>query len=207
MGCRTVRDTVGHMAGTQRKPLARTYLLTFTSYGTRLHGDEPASVDRDHCVPGTPYAPPDTPRLTAVKDRMSGKPYGPDAARRKLVLAGIQAGCERRHWEVLAVHVRSNHVHAVVTAEERPEKVLSAVKSYASRALNEAGLDEPSTRRWTRHGSTRYLWKDSQIEAAIDYVVRGQGKPMAVFEKQRRGRWAEPSPRAERTREKGQHNL
>ncbi len=124
---------------------------------------------------------------------MVGNPYRLDVARRGLVLTAIRTGCERRDWELLAAHVRSNHVHVVVTVEVAPEKVLSALKSYASRALNRAGLDEPSTRRWTRHGSTRYLWKDSEVEAAIGYVVRDQGKPMAVFEKQGRGRWAKPS--------------
>ena len=105
------------MPSTERRPLPRTYLLTFTCYGTRLHGDEPGSVDRDHNIPGTPYAPPDTPRLAAVHNRMAGKPYRLDQVHRELVLAGIQAGCERRNWDLLALHVRADHVHAVVTAE------------------------------------------------------------------------------------------
>ena len=136
------------MARTERRVILRSYLLTFSCYGARLHGDELGSVDREHRVPGTPYAAPDALRLATVKERMTGKPYRLDAARRKLVLAGIRAGCERRGWDVLAAHVRSNHAHAVVTTEDRPEKVLSALKSYASLALNEAGLDGASIRRW-----------------------------------------------------------
>jgi len=178
------------MAGTERRVVLRSFLLTFSCYGARLHGDEIGSVDREHCIPGTPYAPHDRVRLATVEERMTGKAYRLDAARRGLVFAGIRACCERRCWEAVAVHVRSNHVHVVVTCEERPEKVMSALKSYASRALNDAALDEPSIRRWTRHGSTRHLWKDSEVEAAIDYVVRRQGKAMTVFEKVGRGRWA-----------------
>ena len=55
-------------------------------------------------------------------------------------------------------------------------------KAYASRKLNQAGLDKPDRKRWTRHGSTRYLWKPEQVQAAVDYVIHGQGSPMSVFE-------------------------
>ena len=68
-------------------------------------------------------------------------------------------------------------------AEDSPERVLKDAKAYASRALNRAGLDGADQRRWTRHGSTRYLWKPEQVGAAIHYVTREQGKPMTVLEK------------------------
>ena len=37
------------------------------------------------------------------------------------------------------------------------------------------------TKRWTRHGSTRYLWKESNVLTAIRYVLYDQGEPMEVF--------------------------
>jgi hypothetical protein len=79
---------------------------------------------------------------------------------------------------LLAAHVRTKHVHVVVAGDEKPEKILNDFKAYATRALPGAGANR---RRWTRHGSTRWLWKDSEVLAAIRYVVEGQGKPMAVF--------------------------
>jgi REP element-mobilizing transposase RayT len=78
--------------------------------------------------------------------------------------------------------VRANHVHLVVEAETKPERVMNDIKSYASRLLNQAGLDEESRKRWARHGSTRCLWKREHISAAIRYVVDEQGPPMARFE-------------------------
>jgi hypothetical protein len=77
--------------------------------------------------------------------------------------------------------VRSSHVHAVVAAEARPERVMSAFKTYASRRLNQMGLDEPNRKRWARHGSTRCLWKPEHVSAAIQYVVDEQGDAMSVF--------------------------
>jgi REP element-mobilizing transposase RayT len=97
-------------------------------------------------------------------------------------LTSLLERCRERRWTLLAAHVRANHVHLVVEAEARPERVMNDLKSYASRCLNRMGLDEPSRKRWARHGSTRWLWKRENVSAAIRYVVEGQGDPMAVFE-------------------------
>jgi hypothetical protein len=43
-------------------------------------------------------------------------------------------------------------------------------------------LTHPIKKRWTRHGSTRYLRGDKQVAAALKYVVEGQGETMAVFQ-------------------------
>jgi hypothetical protein len=59
---------------------------------------------------------------------------------------------------------------------------MNDLKSYASRCLNRMGLDEPTRKRWARHGSTRWLGKREDVSAAIRYVVDEQGDPMAVFE-------------------------
>jgi REP element-mobilizing transposase RayT len=88
---------------------------------------------------------------------------------------------------LLAAHIRTNHVHIVVTSESKPEPVMVAMKAYSSRALNQRGIDTPGLRRWARHGSTRYLWTTESIRAAIRYVVDEQGSAMAVYES--------PSPR------------
>ena len=72
-------------------------------------------------------------------------------------------------------------MHVVVNSTEKPEKVMNAFKAYASRKLNHCALDAPGCRRWTRHGSTRYLWDREQVEAALAYVIDGQGEPMAVY--------------------------
>ena len=55
-------------------------------------------------------------------------------------------------------------------------------KVYASRRLNRLGVDPPNRKRWTRHGSTRWLRKPEHVAAAIEYVVEEQGEAMAVFD-------------------------
>ena len=113
---------------------------------------------------------------------MDQPPYSMDRSRREAVLAALVEHCADRHWSLLAAHVRTNHVHIVVQADVRPERIMNDLKSYASRCLNRLGLDEPARKRWARHGSTRWLWKPQSVSAAIRYVVDEQGDPMAVFQ-------------------------
>ena len=109
---------------------------------------------------------------------MTQKPYHLDEPRRAAVMVGLRTACNRRGWMLLAAHVRPSHVHVVVEADRNPELVMSALKAYASRKLNES---EHGRRRWARHGSTRYLRSATEIRAAVDYVISKQGEAMETF--------------------------
>ena len=161
-------------------PLA--YHITFTCYGAKIHGDETGTVDPEHNLPGTPVIP-HLPKLAAVKqNRMKQLPYEMDTVRRRAVLQAIIETCTHRDWVLLAAHIQPKHAHIVVQAATIPEKIMNDFKAYASRKLNQMAIDAPNRIRWARHGSTRYLWKQEDIEAAVHYVVYEQGEPMEVFE-------------------------
>jgi REP element-mobilizing transposase RayT len=161
-------------------PLA--YHITFTTYGTRLHGGDSGSVDPKHNVPGTPVmiADPDFARFN--REELKQFPYMLDEPRRKLVMEAIKEVCEYRGWKLYAAHVRDQHVHTVVKGDVEPEKIMKDFKAYSSRKLNERGFDNKDRKRWTRHGSTQYKWSLKEVKNAINYVVREQGEPMEVFE-------------------------
>ena len=111
------------------------------------------------------------------------------AEERAVVLKAIRQHAAHRGWVLHPVHVRSNHVHVVVEADVRPEKVMTQFKGRASRALNRSEWRE---RRWAYHGSTRYLWETREVEAAVEYVVHQQGPTMAVYVNP--ARWALKDP-------------
>src|SRR5713226_8064685 len=159
-----------------------TYLITFACYGCHLHGDESGSVDREHNLPGCRLVAGDLKRVSTERGNMDQSPYSMDSKRREAVLGSLLDHCSHRNWSVLAAHVRSTHVHIEVESEARPERIMNALKSYASRCLNRIGLDEPARKRWARHGSTRWLLKAENVSAAVRYVVDEQGEPMSVFE-------------------------
>ena len=159
------------------------YLITFACYGCHLHGAEAGSVDRDHSLPGAPLVEANSRRVSFEQGRMDQLPYSTDGTRRDVVLSSMIERCSNNGWMLLAAHVRTNHVHLIVDAEVRPERVMNDLKSCASRCLNRLGLDVPTRKRWARHGSTRWLWERENVSAAIRYVVDGQGERMAVFER------------------------
>ena len=157
------------------------YFITFSCYGGHLHGDESGSVGRRHNLHGGRVLETDPDRVSVERQAMDQSPCLLDFESRAVVLQALQEVCLHRSWGLLAAHVRTNHVHVVVEAEVRPEKIMSDFKSYASRAVNRLGHDGSDRKRWARHGSTRWLWKDQHVQEAIRYVGEEQGEPMAVF--------------------------
>ena len=164
-----------------REEAATTYLITWVCYGAWLPGQS-GIVSRIQNRFGGRFLEPDAGRERQSRRQMAQEPHLLDSVRRQVVLKTIHEVCSCRRWTVLAAHVRTNHVHAVITANCQPEHVLTAMKAYSSRALNEFELDGRDRRRWARHGSTRYLWTGDAVRAAIHYVVSEQGEPVAVFE-------------------------
>jgi len=157
------------------------YFIAFACYGAHLHGDESGSVDRRHNLFGGRWLQADPQRARVERRSMNQPPYAMDSDSRTVVLQALAAVCSHRGWNLLAAHVRTNHAHVIIEAAVPPEKAMNDFKAYASRALNRLDGNEPSRRRWARHGSTRWLWKDEDVREAIRYVVERQGEPMAVF--------------------------
>ena len=113
---------------------------------------------------------------------MSQPAYVISAAERYVVRDAIVELCQHRHWLLLAAHVRSNHIHLVVTTDLDPDRVMSDIKARASRALSKAGFADSTRRRWTRHGSTLYLHDQATVADKIDYTLNRQGAPMALYD-------------------------
>jgi len=164
------------------KPIPLAYFITFSCYGTHLHGHESESVDRSHNKYGAPHLPPDEKTRQREKKNMNQDQYVLDNARAKIVLDSIIKTSFHRKWNLLAAHIRSTHVHVVIQALTTPEKIMNDLKSYASSALNNAGFEKSDRKRWIRHGSTRYLWKTEALTNIIQYVLHEQGTPMVVYE-------------------------
>ncbi len=151
-----------------------TYLITWTTYGTWLHGDERGSVDR---VQNTT----DQPRLDAspsfvARDarQLKHDPFTLSDADRKVVGTTVRDHCERRGWNLNALNVRTNHVHVVCTAPDPPEKVMGEFKAWSTRRLRQSRPGIPD-RLWTSHGSTRWIDSESSFQRAITYVRDEQG--------------------------------
>jgi len=148
------------------EPLA--YFLTWTTYGTWLPSDARRWVDKRGSAE-TPYRQADGERLAQARRHMKQAPVRLDDAPRRLVEAAIRETCRYKAWRLHALNVRANHVHVVVTTQgERPERVMTSFKAWASRRLNR---DAGRRRWWTRHGSTRYITSRASLARAVEYVM------------------------------------
>ncbi|WP_197526527.1 transposase [Botrimarina colliarenosi] len=154
-------------------PLA--YLITFRTYGSWLHGDDRGSVDRANNQPGSKLSPPDTQRREAMLQRMHSPEFSLSTDQRRCVDKSVREVCDYRGWELYALNIRTNHVHAVVASSATPEKVMNDFKARATRRLRELSLVPTDVTIWSRHGSTRYLWNAISVEEACRYVIDGQG--------------------------------
>ncbi len=157
------------------RPLA--YFITFTTYGTWLHGDPRNSVIRRAGI-SLPLG--HEPSLNAWENQKLKHPVVVlDADKRQVVLKAIIEHCAIKNWALAAVHVRSNHIHTIVSANDRIQIVCTGLKSWATRALRRAGYNMP--RMWTKGASCRYIFTQAMLQKRLRYVMEEQGQAMQRY--------------------------
>ncbi len=161
---------------------ALSYFITFSTYGTLLHGDERGSVNRNHNVAGEPLLPADTELQHNRRALMTDPEYRMGTLERETVLASVRQHAGFRGWSLFAVHVRTTHVHIVVVCDAKPERMMTEFKAYATRALNRSKPAEAHRKHWSRHGSTRWLNTDESVRRAVEYTLDEQGEQMAFYQ-------------------------
>lgn len=152
------------------------YLLTWTCYGTWLHGDDRGSSDRTHNAYGEPFLSTNSARRGAERSAQASASIRLDVVSRDVIAETVTKHCRIRSWILHSLAARSNHVHVVVTVGDvSPERVLVEFKAWSTRAIRRADIHgKYEGKIWTKHGSTRYLWTLESLNRAVDYVVNGQ---------------------------------
>jgi REP element-mobilizing transposase RayT len=156
-------------------PLA--YFITFTTYGTWLHGDKRTSVMRTY--DGAKLLAPQKDFHSWERRNLATQPVTLDEHQRTIVLRTIIEHCTFKQWHLIAVHVRSNHIHIVVNTSERVDLVATALKSWSTRALRHAGHDLRNV--WTRGASRRYVFTKHKLREKLNYVIYEQGEMMQYY--------------------------
>ena len=155
------------------------YFLTFRTYGTWLHGDERGSTDRFNNAYGEPFIKPNHKWKQYNSRSLRSKPFELNAQGRSVVEAAIREVCEHYGWNLVAVHVRTNHVHLVVQCPVHSSRTaVRRFKMYSTRHLKESGLWNWSHSPWADKGSRRMIWNETGFTAAVNYVNNRQGGPL-----------------------------
>ncbi len=169
----------------------RHWLLTWTTYGTWLPGDERGFVSEVndgkggrviHNLPGTPYDAGWDRLAFDSRERLACQPIYLVSEQAEVAFSQFQETTEYRGWQLVAVGIMANHVHVVVgvPGDPKPEDILRDFKSYASRALNREFGRPASGTWWTESGSKRKLKDEAAILGAAAYV-RDQEFPLLIW--------------------------
>ena len=156
--------------------------ITFTTYGSWLHGDKRGSVDKGHNQYGSAFVSPNSGLHKKVQAFLKNPPVILEKIIREVVLEAVLRVCGFRGWVAHAIHVRSNHIHIVVSGDAEPESMMRDFKAYATRTIKKNSNNQALIRKyWSRHGSTKYLWTKENLVSSVEYVKNKQAKKMSLW--------------------------
>jgi len=164
-------------------------LITWTTYGTWLPGDQRGFVSRVpstqsphpiHNMPGEKCDANDPRAMASALERLEGTPVYLSPDQGETVLLSVASACGRHGIEPLAVAVMANHVHVLGQTQRTKDELLKLLKGNASRALNVRYTLKDTPRWFTKGGSVRYIKSCEDLTAAIEYV-KNQANPLLVW--------------------------
>ena len=173
-------------------PAVRYWLLTWTTYGTWLPGDDRGFVSpvrnsgfdqwRKENIRGTTHSRSMPGLERAAHSRLKCLPILLNTTQAATVLDQFHETASYRGWQCLAVAIMRNHVHLIVSApgDPQPDVLLKDFKSYASRALNKIWEKPASGTWWTESGSKRKKATYQSLVNAVRYVAN-QEHPLLVW--------------------------
>ena len=153
------------------EPLA--LFITWTVYGEHLQGDGRGWRARRQGE----HSP--QPRLAQWhRARLKHEVIKLSPEQRAVVEHEIRRHCAHRDWHLWVVHVRSTHVHVVVTAAGRSGKtVRDQLKANGTRGLREQWPEFRDRPVWTALGDWVCVNTEDELEQVCVYVRDAQDQP------------------------------
>ncbi len=137
-------------------------MVTWTTYGTWLQGDKRGFV-KDGKISRTSKG-----LEQANKKRQSGEEFTLKKEQRGIVRSAVLQEAERTNENVLAISVRSNHVHVVIESGGKPlDIVVNRFKTAAYYALRECGFEG---KVWSKGYDKGFCFSEKELSARVDYV-------------------------------------
>ena len=138
------------------------YMVTFTTYGTWLQGDERGYVKKGRIYPENMVLKQINQQLQSQEAVILSK------VQQQIVRRAITKEAVAREQKIYALSVRPNHVHIVVQNTRQPvSNVVAYYKKAARIALKAAGHNG---KLWTRGYDKRFCFDEESLEQRIKYV-------------------------------------
>jgi len=142
------------------------YMVTWTTYGTWLQGDERGYVSEGKIRPGDE-------NIKEICQKLQKQPAVIlNKEEKKTVRQSILKESEKIKQTIKALAVCTNHVHLVAEpCRESIEEIVSRYKNAAMFTLCKFGRNG---RVWTRGFDKRFCFTEEQLAARINYVQNHQ---------------------------------
>ena len=142
------------------------YMVTWTTYGSWLQGDERGYVKHGKIMSGDPKI------LEASRRLQKSAPVKLDSEQRAIAHQAILDEAKRIGHTIEALVVCSNHVHLAARPCREPiEEIVSRYKNIAMFALRKHGQ---VGRIWTRGFDKRFCFTPDSLNQRIEYVKKHQ---------------------------------
>ena len=143
------------------------YMVTWTTYGTWLQGDERRWVKDGEVYEGNPEL------HKANEKQVKGELVRLGRREKEIVREAICRKAEALGEKILAISVWSNHVHIVMSYGGRPvEELIRIYKNTSAAALRG---NEFKGRVWTSGYDKRFCFDEKSLRKRIEYV-EGHGE-------------------------------
>ncbi len=158
---------MGNSDSNLNPPLA--YLLTWTTYGTWLPGDNRGWQNKLI----KEVQSPNTNLYKYAQQKMVETTFYISPSDRVVLEREIIAYCHSKRWFLRAISVRSNHIHTLISVENlHPKTVCQRLKAISTIALKRSHNNRKKF--WTEGCSTRYIFNEESLESAFIYVTETQ---------------------------------
>lgn len=138
------------------------YMVTWTTYGTWLQGDKRGFVRKGKILRASTKLEQDN------RKRQSSDKVSLTQEQREIVRNSVLREAESIKENVLAISVRSSHIHTVIEGGGKPiSTVVNRFKTAAYYALKECGFEG---KVWTNGYDRRFCFSERELKARVDYV-------------------------------------
>lgn len=151
-----------------------TWHITWGTYGTRLHGGDRPTVEREFNQLDEDFVDRDDRREQFERNRMRGSGVLLDDSQRERIEAILPELCDRGGWKlrICAAGTEGDHVHILLDAPNavHGKQIRQLLKRWITQALDTGWGKPESGSWWAEAGSTRAVKNLSYLRNATVYI-------------------------------------
>jgi hypothetical protein len=153
-------------------PGRTTWHITFGTYGTRLHGSERPTVDKQHNQIGEAFLARNRGRENSERGRMSFPARYLTFPQRVFVEAEIPSICERGGWKCRVCAAGADHVHVLcdILSETHGEKVRRLLKRWLGQSISAKWPLPDGATWWAEEGSNIAIHDEPYLINCFAYI-------------------------------------